>query len=292
MRLSRLLRQKGTEPACLRSQKSGIGSGVRWRSDDTFQMGNVMFRTAVVNRFKSSSDHFMLVKHPRMVGRYEELICGLRPRRIVELGICEGGSTAFFCLLARPERLVAVDIKSRPTAGLEAFINQHGLQDRLHTHYGFDQADVSGLRQLVANEFAGQQLDLVVDDASHRLGPTRTSFNVLFPLLRPGGVFVIEDWSAEHRLEVRLRALEKSDQTVRATLEEHARSGRQAATPLSVLVLELVLASAYAPELFPEIVVADGWAHVVRGPADADPDTFDLSHVYSDAARALIGGAI
>ena len=234
----------------------------------------------------------MLVKHPRMVTRYEELFSALHPRRIVELGICEGGSTAFFCLLARPDRLVAVDIKSSPTVGLEAFINEHGLQDRLHTHYGFDQADVSRLRQLVANEFAGEQIDLVVDDASHYLAPTRASFNVLFPLLRPGGVFVIEDWSAEHRLEVGLRALEQSDEALRATLEEHVRSGRPAATPLSVLVFELVLASAYAPELFPEIVVADGWAHVVRGGDNVNPDTFDLSHVYSDAARRLISGAI
>jgi predicted O-methyltransferase YrrM len=291
VRFSRIFEDKGAGPVGLRSQESGVGRGVEWQSDDTFQMGDVSFRTGVVNRFKSSSNHFMLVKHPRMIVRYEALISTLHPRRIVELGICEGGSTAFFYLLARPERLVAVDVKSSPTAGLEAFVNKHGLQDRVHTHYGFDQADVSRLRQLVVNEFAREQIDLVVDDASHLLGPTRASFNVLFPLLRPGGVFVIEDWSAEHRLEVGLRALEQSDQTVRATLEEHVRSGRPAATPLSVLVFELVLASAYAPELFTEIVVADGWAHVVRGPEDADPETFDLSRVYSDAARALIGGA-
>jgi predicted methyltransferase len=37
-----------------------------------------------------------------------------------------------------------------------------------------------------------QLLDLVVDDTSH-LGPTRASFNTLFPRLRPGGVYVIED---------------------------------------------------------------------------------------------------
>lgn len=292
MRPIRLLNEKSGEAGRPPSTIGELGSVVQWHDVDEFQMGDITFRTRVVNRFKSSHNYFMLVKHPRMVTRYQELISGLHPKRIVELGICEGGSTAFFCLLARPERLVAVDIKSSPTAGLEAFIVQHGLQDRLHTHYGFDQADVSRLRQLVAHEFAGEPIDLVVDDASHRLGPTRASFNLLYPLLRPGGIFVIEDWSAEHRLEVGLRALEQSDQAVRAKLEEHVRSGRPAVTPLSVLVFEIVLASAYAPELFTEIVVADGWAHVVRGPEDVDPHTFDLSHVYSDAARTLIGGTI
>jgi predicted O-methyltransferase YrrM len=269
-----------------------MGNVVQWRDVDEFQIGDITFRSRVVNRFKSSHNYFMLVKHPRMVTRYEELISGLHPKRMVELGICEGGSTAFFNLLARPERLVAVDIKGIPTPGLEAFINDHGLRDRVHTHYGFDQADVSALRQLVTNEFAGHPIDLVVDDASHRLEPTRASFNVLFPLLRPGGIFVIEDWSAEHRLEVGLRKLEQRDQNVRTKLEEHVRSGRTAATPLSVLVLELVLASAYAPDVLAEIVVADGWAHVVRGPKEVDPHAFDLSHVYSDTAGTLIARTV
>ena len=42
------------------------------------------------------------------------------------------------------------------------------------------------------------QLDLVIDDASHLLPETTASFNVLFPRLRAGGLFVIEDWSWQH----------------------------------------------------------------------------------------------
>ena len=40
----------------------------------------------------------------------------------------------------------------------------------------------------------GEPLDLVIDDASHLYGPTMASFEVLFPRLRPGGLYVIEDW--------------------------------------------------------------------------------------------------
>jgi hypothetical protein len=41
-------------------------------------------------------------------------------------------------------------------------------------------------------------VDLVVDDASHTYEATKTSFEILFPLLRPGGIYIIEDWSWAH----------------------------------------------------------------------------------------------
>ena len=42
-------------------------------------------------------------------------------------------------------------------------------------------------------EFDGR-LDLVIDDASHELHATKASFETLFPLLRSGGWYIIEDW--------------------------------------------------------------------------------------------------
>jgi hypothetical protein len=62
-------------------------------------------------------------------------------------------------------------------------------------YHGVDQADRDTIRRLVADEFAGQPLDLVIDDASHLLTPSTATFNPLFPRQRPGGLYVIEDWS-------------------------------------------------------------------------------------------------
>jgi len=53
------------------------------------------------------------------------------------------------------------------------------------------------LEHIVRNELANE-LDLVVDDASHTYEQTKASFEILFPLLRPGGIYVIEDWSWAH----------------------------------------------------------------------------------------------
>jgi hypothetical protein len=36
--------------------------------------------------------------------------------------------------------------------------------------------------------------DLIVDDASHMGGPTKTAFGILWPRVNPGGYYVIEDW--------------------------------------------------------------------------------------------------
>src|SRR5437773_2169729 len=64
-------------------------------------------------------------------------------------------------------------------------------------HFGTSQCDGDKLSQIVLGELA-DELDLVVDDASHTYEETRASFEYLFPLLNPGGVYVIEDWSWAH----------------------------------------------------------------------------------------------
>jgi hypothetical protein len=40
--------------------------------------------------------------------------------------------------------------------------------------------------------------DIIIDDASHNYPLSLASFNGLFPLLRPGGVYVLEDWGWAH----------------------------------------------------------------------------------------------
>jgi hypothetical protein len=260
-----------------------------WIDDQTFRIGAVTFGLTIEDRFQSAPGHFMLVKHRHMVERYEELFATLRPRRVVELGICQGGSAAFIVLRNDLERFVALDIKDSPTPALEHFVVDRGLSDRVHTEYGFDQADAPRLRRLLAGEFGDERLDLVIDDASHRLAPTRISFNVLFPHLRPGGVYVIEDWSGLHHKDAVLSARAAHDPELRAKLGAAAVRGIERDTPLSVMLFELVLAAAYAPELFAEVRVIDDWAYVVRGPGPIDPETFDLSRVYTANARRLLG---
>ena len=94
---------------------------------------------------------------------------------------------------------MAVELDPEPIEGLAEFIEARGLADRVRPYYGVNQADRGRLTELTVHEFGAEPLDLVIDDASHLLEETRSSFETLFPRLRPGGLYVIEDWPAHHR---------------------------------------------------------------------------------------------
>ncbi|WP_394619045.1 class I SAM-dependent methyltransferase [Lentzea sp. JNUCC 0626] len=71
--------------------------------------------------------------------------------------------------------------------GLDHFPKPGLRAPRLHTHQG-DQGDAAFLRDLPTGP-----LDIVIDDGSHLSQDVITSFHALFPRLRPGGLYVVED---------------------------------------------------------------------------------------------------
>jgi predicted O-methyltransferase YrrM len=121
-----------------------------------------------------------------------------RAKNILEVGIWDGGSAAFWFEYFKPEKYVAIDKqKKRDSQYFQRYKNSRGLEDRLKTYWGTDQADPENLRQIVKTDFGGS-VDLVFDDASHFYEKTKASLELLFPLLRPGGFYVIEDWAWSH----------------------------------------------------------------------------------------------
>ena len=157
----------------------------RLNTGTTFSVDGVEF----VCRYspESTAERFFIVKSDDLVDRYRALCREFEGASIVELGIAEGGSTALLALLARPRKLVAVDLETAPLPALAEFVERRGLAETVRPHYGVDQADRARLAEIVDAELDGEPLDLVIDDASHQLGPTRASFETLFPRLRPGG---------------------------------------------------------------------------------------------------------
>src|SRR4030095_2496968 len=126
--------------------------------------------------------------------------CRGKPRSdsIFELGIWDGGSTAFWCEFFQPKKLVAVDLSLRTDSKyFERYIESRALQQRVKTYWGVDQQNSDELLRISQLEFK-TSLDLVLDDASHHYRPTKSSFEALFPLIRPGGLYIIEDWAWAH----------------------------------------------------------------------------------------------
>src|SRR5262249_20895591 len=138
---------------------------------------------------------FIFFKDRELVQEYERWFSerDFVSPNIFELGIWDGGSVAFWCECLHPKKHVAIDItERRDSTYFQRYTQAKGLQDRVRTYWGIDQADITTIRRIVAQEFAAP-LDLVIDDASHLYGPTKVSFEALFPLLRQGGVYIIED---------------------------------------------------------------------------------------------------
>jgi SAM-dependent methyltransferase len=103
---------------------------------------------------------------------------------IVELGVLEGKSTKIFSRYFQHSRILAIDLTMRPI----------DFSDYANVHYTqCDQKDRLALAQLCNTTFP-LGIDLVIDDAAHIGLYSLEAFLCLFPLLRPGGIYVIEDW--------------------------------------------------------------------------------------------------
>jgi len=178
-----------------------------WR-DDVVSIDGVRFR--LYERFDSppalDDGTYWLFKGPELVSEYIDVLRkhpDLDVRNLFELGIWESGSVAFFAKCFLPDKHVAIDLAPhREPTWFRRFLKQENIESRVRTYWQTDQADDARLQSLVRREMDGP-LDLVIDDASHWLEPTAASVVTLFPLLRPGGLFIVEDWGWHLVPEVR-----------------------------------------------------------------------------------------
>jgi predicted O-methyltransferase YrrM len=247
---------------------------LQWLGPERFELGGTVFQVAAPDMlFPSESmegaDFFVMKERPH-VEELAALVDRLRPERIVELGIFRGGSTALLCELARPRCLVAVDLEP-VDARLREFAARPELAGALRLHEGVDQADRPRLAEITGAAFGDAPLDLVIDDCSHLYEPTRASFNELFPRLRPGGMFVIEDWRWAH-----------------ATLDADNDGLWPDRVPLSRLVFEIVLALPSVPGLIADVAIDIGSVRVTRGDAAVGPAAFDVAECCRPRGRGML----
>lgn len=241
-----------------------------WADEETFEIGGIEYACRPTGRrFKSEPGRFCLLKSRRDVEHYVALLQQLQPRRIVEIGTYDGGSSALFAEIARPEKIVTIDRRATPSKALTHFISTRGFQDIVSAYCMVDQGDGSRVRAVLHDAMPNQRIDLVVDDASHLVALTGATFNCLFPHLRPGGTYAIEDWSWAHTAP--LGFWRNTDET-----------------PLSVLVIELILACASSPHVVSNVDVFGNIALITRGDATLDPTTFDVAACIDPKGAALM----
>jgi methyltransferase family protein len=100
--------------------------------------------------------------------------------RLLEIGVLAGGSLEIWQTYLGPDAtIVGVDIAAAARQSAPDFT----------VHIG-DQADAGFLQTIVA---ASGPFDIVIDDGGHTFDQQITSFEVLYPLLNEGGVYIVED---------------------------------------------------------------------------------------------------
>ena len=244
---------------------------LRWLKPDQLEIGKTQFvlnfESEISDTLESTPEKFVMMKSDSTIrqslARFPRSV-----ENIVELGIYKGGSIAMYEELFSPKRLIGIDIQRERVVALDEYLERRGAQDRVRLHYGTAQGDLEAIRKIVSDDLAdGRCLDVVIDDASHQYQPTKKSLSVLLPLLRSGGIYLIEDWGWAH-WKPQYRRYRNREYNVDDA-------------PLSKLVLEAVMVSSTNPEVISDVFVDRDHATFVRGWKDIPEDDFEISRYFT-----------
>jgi SAM-dependent methyltransferase len=253
-----------------------------FRSESLLEVDGVTFEFGRNFGVATQADFFLSKPHDQIDG-FLALVDGAAGN-VVELGIFRGGSAALMALAAPADRIVVIDLCD-PVDDLDRFIVERGLQDRLRAHYRVDQSDGQAVAAILDADFEGAPLDLVIDDASHQLGPTRASFDEIFPRLRPGGRYLIEDWHLELTFGAGLLRMLDDDPDADTGGVDGVLVPTDGGQPiLATLATELLTAFIVDPEVVASVSFDRAWISVERGPAELPATGFRLQDVHRGLA--------
>lgn len=173
-----------------------------WETDKTLLIDDVRFFVTwdpkEIHAVESTESVFLLTKSRSMIEGSVAFGQQQKINKVFEMGIFKGGSVVLYDQIFQPEKVVAVDFNKKPVDALAQYIEKRKKQNTIKPYYGINQADRSAMESILASEFPDRDIDLVVDDASHFYKETKEAFNIVFPYLKAGGLYVIEDWAWAH----------------------------------------------------------------------------------------------
>ncbi|MGH9553737.1 MAG: hypothetical protein ACRD3W_30435, partial [Terriglobales bacterium] len=125
-------------------------------------------------------------KHPVYYQRYDRAFSarGFRPTSILEVGVHSGESTKVFSSVFPDAKIVGIDIKRK-----KIDFSDYPMV----TYLQADQGDATALHAIL-EEYFPTGVDLVIDDASHIGSLSRATWDAVFPHVRSGGLYIVEDW--------------------------------------------------------------------------------------------------
>lgn len=241
---------------------------IHWLSDRECTVAGVKFFCSLDDYTRTTDEErFILLKDRQVLDNYATVFAAQPPKTILEFGIFQGGSPALFSLWFDVDKFVGIDL-SPPVAAFDEFCRKHPVGQKIRSYYQVSQTDRSRIEAIVAAEFGQLPLDVIIDDASHLYETSRRTFEITFPLLRPGGTYVIEDWGWAHWPDSRFFMGE---------------------TPLSVLIMELVMLCASRSDLISDIRVFPSFAFIRKAQSAPPMKELDLGSSYHKRGIELVG---
>ena len=236
---------------------------------------------------RTTPDRVVILKDSRLLRQYLDFLAPHRIDNLFEIGIWQGGSPLFYGLATDSRKVVALDIVDNGPApeatqhdhalamayknpAIEEIIQRYGIRDKVKLNFGVSQDDRAKVTEIMDSEFGSEPIDLVIDDASHQYGFSRRTFEIVFPRLREGGFYIIEDWQWAH-----------IDSPVYQNGEAF---GDQPA--LTNFIFELLIAYGGHPDLFWNIVVRDWFVAVQKG-SHRLPGDFRLDDLLRMRGKSL-----
>lgn len=240
-----------------------------WKNNSHLEINGLTFNlscdTKELQTGGSTVNTFLLGKPKEMVENSFLLSQDRKIRKIFEMGILHGGSVVLYDQIFQPEKLVAIEYMRNRVSALDGYIVDHARAAIVRPYYGVDQADRSKMAQILNSEFPDRDIDLIVDDASHLYDETRRAFNICFPYLRSGGLYVIEDWAWAHWPG---DYWQKDNEYFKDRVA------------LSNILTELFMLTASCPGFIQNIVVEPSVITVTRGSGALPVGEFDMEDHY------------
>jgi predicted O-methyltransferase YrrM len=243
---------------------------VDWRSETSFVVDGLEFSGDLETyREETTPERVVILKTGGLLRQYLDMLAPHDTGNILELGIWQGGSPLFYGKATDAKKVVAIDLRAKNPA-LDEIIETHGLGDRVKLHFNTSQDDREAVESIIETDFDGQPIDLVIDDASHLYEPTKRSFEIIFPKLRQGGLYIIEDWQWAH--------------LANSEYQDGTKWGDQPA--LSNFIFELLMAYGSEGSLFWNIVVRDWFIAIQKGSYQAGGD-FKINDLIRMRGRSM-----
>jgi hypothetical protein len=249
-----------SEPTCLTAEKVCFGN-----------LEIFFLENGNENKGCSPDDTLFMLKNLYYIEGYQRVKRHLwesSTSNILEIGIYRGGSAPFFHRFFDAQRLVCIDLATSPAIPLENY-RRRWAPGVIRTYYGVDQADRPKVTTIVEEEFSSP-IDLVIDDASHCYEETKTTLEIVFPYLRPGGIYVIEDWGWAHTPEAQLPDYYLADKSA-----------------LTNLVFDLIMIYGSESEVIQNIEFSPGMMWIKKGSAEVPIGTFRVEDYAPKRGRTL-----